>query len=278
MECLAKKIAVYAIHTNLDNVVPGLNTYAAKLLSLKQVQVLAPKTGTLSKLVTFIPMQSYEEVSSALYKAGAGRTGHYSNCGFRIQGKGTFLPNEGAHPYLGKKHQLEEVEELRLETLVPTYKIREVCQALISSHPYEEVAYYTEPLSNLDSYVGAGVVGNLPNSLSSKKFLALLKKTFSLAHIRHTIAHKDISRVAFCGGSGSFLIDAAIRKHADVLVTADIKYHDFFDMSAQLMLCDIGHAESEAHVKILLHKEIQKKFPNIAVHTSNISTNPIQYT
>ena len=274
---IEEKIAIYALHTNLDNVVEGVNAYAAKLLGLRDCRLLRPRQNTLSKLETLLPKEAYESVRKALHVAGAGAIGDYSECSFRSEGVGTFLPSESATPHIGVAGKLEEVEELRLEVILPTYKEAEVCRALLQAHPYQQAAYYITRLSNEDQEIGAGIVGRLPEVLSVEDFLHLLSEAFSASCIRHTSYDRPIEWVAFCGGAGGFLLQDAIRAGAEAFVSADMKYHDFFDTPPQIMCCDVGHAESEAHVKDLIRIALQKKFPNIAIQSTSLSTNPIHY-
>ena len=277
LQAIKKKIAIYALHTNLDNVKEGVNGYAAKLLDLKECRILRPRQATLSKLEVFLPKEAYESVREALHRAGAGSIGKYSECSFRSEGVGTFLPDESAMPYVGTSAKLEEVKELRLEVVLPTYKEASVCRSLLKAHPYQQVAYYVTRLSNTDPEVGAGIIGRLPRSLSVEDFLHLLSNTFSTSCIRYTSYSRPIEWVAFCGGAGGFLLEDALRAGVEAFVSSDMKYHDFFDTPSQIMCCDVGHAESEAHVKDVIRMALQKKFPNIAVKSTSLSTNPVHY-
>ena len=277
LRAIRSSVALYALHTNLDNVTGGVSGHAAELLRLQDCRVLRPRHHTLSKLETLLPKEAYEPVRKALHAAGAGAIGDYSECSFRSQGVGTFLPNEAATPYIGTSGRLEEVEELRLEVILPTHKESAVCAALLEAHPYQQVAYYVTRLVNTDPQVGSGVVGQLPSPHSVEDFLQLLQRTFGAQLIRHTAYDRPIERVAFCGGSGGAMLQDAVQARAEAFVSADMRYHDFFDTPSEIMCCDIGHAESEAHVKDLICKVLQKKFPNIAVHSTKLSTNPVHY-
>lgn len=277
MWALREEIALYAIHTNLDNWAEGLNAYAAQRLGLQNYRVLQPRHDTLSKLEVLLPKEAYEPVRKALHTAGAGNLGHYSECSFRTEGTGTFLPSEEASPYIGEPHKTEEVEELRLEVILPTHKEEDVCAALLRAHPYQQPAYYLTRLVNANPEVGAGIVGALPEPLSHQDFLLHIAQCFSTCCIRHTKYEASIQEVAFCGGAGSFLLPQALQAEAQAFVSADFKYHDFFDAPNSIMLCDIGHAESEEQVKDLICKRLKKKFPNIAIYNTSFSTNPIHY-
>ena len=276
-QAIQDNIALYAMHTNLDNVLAGVNGHAAELLGLRACRVLRPRVGSLSKLAVLLPTAAYAPIRKALHAAGAGTLGEYAECSFRTAGIGTFLPKAHATPYIGTPDKLEEVEELRLEVIFPTHKAQVVCAALKKAHPYEEPAYYLTTLKNTNKEVGAGVLGELPNSLSAATFLKHVSKVFNARCIRHTSGAERIKKVAFCGGAGGFLLTDAAQAGADAFVTSELKYHDFFDASAVPMLCDIGHAESEEHVKTFIYTRMKKKFPNIAIHMATFSTNPISY-
>ncbi len=271
-------IAIYTLHTNLDNVTRGVNQQIAQTLGLSHLSILLPKSDTLSQLTTFVPRASVDSVLQALHAAGAGRIGDYTHCSFVTTGIGSFKPTPAANPYLGTVGQSEKVAEGRIEVVFPAHLEMPVLRALRASHPYEEVAYYLHKISNTDARVGAGMVGELPQALSSQAFLEYLKAKMRLACIRHTApVDRLIRRVAVCGGSGSFLIEEAILKQVDVLVTADIKYHDFFKAEGQALIVDIGHYESEVGVKALIHTLLSEKFTNIALMECETVTNPIYY-
>lgn len=280
--CLIKAIkndlAVYAIHTNLDNVRWGVNDLLAEKISLTDKRILVPKQHTLLKLVTFVPKEHKEHLLDQLYGAGAGAIGNYSSCSFQVEGEGTFKPNEQAKPFLGKKGIKETVNETRLEVLLPAVLQSKVITALKTNHPYEEVAYYLQPIINENQEVGSGIIGRLKHPLTPEAFLKLVKEKLGLSLIRHTDLCKDkINNIVVCGGSGSFLIPSAIAAGADVLITSDFKYHDFFEANNQIILADIGHYESEVHTKELIHDFLNEKFANIAVRLAEVNTNPIQY-
>ena len=277
LDAIRSGIGLYAAHTNLDQVVGGLNGHAALLLGLESLEPLRPASSTLSKLETLVPKESYEAVRKALHKAGAGALGAYTECSFRLEGVGSFCPSGDANPYIGKQGQLEEVPEYRLELILPSHREEVICQALVAAHPYQQVPYYLTRLSNADQGIGSGVVGRLPEPLSVADFLEHLAKVFGSACIRHTrfLASDVVQRVAFCGGAGSFLVEDASRLQADAFVSADFKYHDFMDAPKGLLCCDIGHAESESHVATLMAEVLRKKFPNIAVSPSSTPTNPV---
>jgi len=278
IKAIKNDIAIYAIHTNLDNVRWGVNDRLSDKIGLIDKQILLPKQHTLVKLVTFVPKGHQEKVLHSLFEAGAGTMGNYSDCSFQIEGMGTFVPNDQANPFIGEKGIKETLTETRIEVLLPAVLQSTVIAALKNNHPYEEVAYYLQPLHNENQDIGSGIIGKLKQPLTTKNFLKLVKEKFGTSIIRHTTICKEmIHTVAVCGGSGSFLIKSAIGSGADVLMTADIKYHDFFEANNQIILADIGHYESEVHTKELIHDFLNEKFANIAVRLAEVNTNPIQY-
>jgi dinuclear metal center YbgI/SA1388 family protein len=271
-------IALYAIHTNLDNVMNGVNFKIAEKLGLQNVQVLRPKANTLMKLTVFGPVENTAALQNALYAAGAGEIGNYANCSFKTSGTGSFKPNAAAVPFIGQSGQYEEVEENRLEVVFPAYLKSKVLDALRKNHVYEEIAYYLQNIENENQDVGSGAIGILTEELSEKDFLAYLKEKMDLNVIRYTSSgNKKIKKVAVCGGVGSFLLSDAKRVGADAFVTADYKYHEFFDAENQIIIADIGHFESEVYTKDLIVEIISKKFTNFASYLSEIDTNPIKY-
>jgi dinuclear metal center YbgI/SA1388 family protein len=276
----AKKndVAIYAIHTNLDNVHQGVNKKIAERIGLKNLKVLQPKKDTLSKLVAFIPKENAGDVLTALHNAGAGNIGDYKDCSFKVEGEGTFMPTGNAQPHIGQTNQLEHVEEIRAEVIFPEHITSKVLKALKASHPYEEVAYYISRLENENQEVGAGMVGELPNAIEPIEFLNGLKIKMNTQMIRHTQPHSnEVKRVAVCGGAGSFLLPTAIAQGADVFVSADFKYHEFFDADGKIIIADIGHYESEQFTKDLLGEVLKEKFTTFAIIFSKTVTNPLSY-
>lgn len=271
-------ISIYAIHTNLDHIATGVNKKIADRLGLKETKILRAKNDTLCKLTTFIPKPKTEEVMTALHNAGAGMIGNYHHCSFRLPGLGTFMPMQGAHPTIGSIDQLEKVHEDRVEVIFPAHLKSKVLNSLFKAHPYEEVAYYLHNLQNVDNQVGAGMTGLLEEPLSIRDFFALIKTQLQVSVIRHTLPIKDlVQKIALCGGSGSFLLRDAIVKGADVFISGDFKYHEFFDAENSIMIADIGHYESELFTKELIYDKLTEKFANIALHFTEVNTNPIKY-
>ncbi|WP_339922487.1 Nif3-like dinuclear metal center hexameric protein [uncultured Cyclobacterium sp.] len=278
ISAIKNDIAIYAIHTNLDAVSHGVNLKISEKIGLLNPQILAPKKGIISKLTTFIPKGNVDQVLEKLYAAGAGNIGNYSNCSFRSEGVGSFLPKEGAQPTLGEKGALSAIEETRVELIFPSHLENKIINTLKTAHPYEEVAYYLQILENKNQEVGSGMVGTLPKPLMGKDFLLHLKASMGLQVIKHTaISNKKVSKIAICGGAGIFLLGHAKSAGADVFVTADIKYHEFFDAEKDILLTDIGHYESEIYTKELLKDILSRKFSNIATYLTNVITNPISY-
>ena len=278
IKAIKSDIAIYAIHTNLDNVATGVNAKIAERLGLDQLKVLAPRTGTLSKLVAFVPTVNTGEVLNALYHAGAGNIGNYDRCSFRVDGTGSFRPNAQANPHIGSTNKDEAVTESRIEVIFPRHIQSNIVAALKSAHPYEEVAYYITALDNVNQEVGAGMIGQLPAPMPVMAFMDLLKEKLHLKCIRHTAIHTShVRNIALCGGSGSFLLNKAISKQADLFVTADFKYHEFFDADGKIIIADVGHYESEQFTKDLVYKYLNEKIANIALHLSEVDTNPIKY-
>lgn len=271
-------IAIYAIHTNLDNVMTGVNAKICETLGLKNCRILAPKPGLLKKLVTYVPLSHADTVREALFGAGAGHIGNYAECSFNAEGYGTFKGNDDTNPYVGEPGIRHTENEVRIETVYPTVLESKILMALVLAHPYEEVAYDLYPITNPDQQVGSGMIGELETPIDEEAFLFYLKEKMQAHVIRHTeFTGRAVKKIAVCGGAGSFLLKHAIGAGANAFVTADYKYHDFFDAEGKLMIADIGHFESEQFTQQLLYDIIQKKFSNFAVRLTEVNTNPIKY-
>ena len=271
-------VAIYAVHTNLDNVINGVNGKIAEMLGLVDLQVLLPKEDLLQKLVVFVPTAHKETVMKSLFDAGAGDIGKYNECSFSTPGSGTFKAGPGADPFVGKPGERHIEAEDRLEVIFPHWLQRQIIAAMKTAHPYEEVAYDIYSLANSFQETGSGIIGNLPEAADEASFLHQLKNTFKLSVIRHTpLLGREIKKVAVCGGAGSFLIGQAIRAKADIYITADVKYHEFFDADGKILLADIGHFESEQFTIDLLFDILRQKFPNFAIQKTGVQTNPVQY-
>ncbi len=271
-------IAIYAIHTNLDNIIGGVSHKMATMLGLQHISILAQKENTLKKLFMFVPIEKAEQVRNAIFLAGGGHIGNYSECSFNAEGIGTFKAERGTDPYVGKVGQQHQEKEIKIEVIFPSFLEHPIVAAMKATHPYEEVAYDVVNLSNTNQNVGAGVVGELPEIIEEKVFLSRVKEVFRVAVIRHTrLLEKPIKKIALCGGAGSFLLSKAIAAGADVYITADVKYHEFFDANNRILIADIGHFESEQFTIDLLHEILLQKFPTFAILKTEVETNPVKY-
>ncbi|MDN3550741.1 Nif3-like dinuclear metal center hexameric protein [Mucilaginibacter aquaedulcis] len=277
-KAIRNHIAIYAIHTNLDNIMGGVNQRICDTLGLKNTRILAPKHNLLKKLVTFVPQSHANEVRDALFAAGAGNIGNYSETSFNTDGTGTFKGNEATIPHVGEPGKRHHENEVRMETVYPANLESKIIMALILAHPYEEVAYDLFNLTNQYQQVGSGMIGELELPQNEESFLFQLKDKMRTHVIRHTaLTRKPVKKVAVCGGAGGFLLKHAIAAGADFFVTADYKYHEFFDAEGKIVIADIGHFESEQFTAQLLYEIIRKKFPNFAVRLTEVNTNPVKY-
>ncbi len=248
------------------------------MIGLQKLSILLPKGNTLKKLFTFVPVDKAEEVRDAIFTAGGGQIGNYSECSFNVEGTGTFKAEEGADPFVGTAGKQHQEKELRIEVLIPSYLEGKVVAAMKATHPYEEVAYDTVDLLNKHPQIGSGITGELAEPMEEKAFLDHLKSVFQLSVVRHSkLTGKPIKRIALCGGAGSFLIPSALRASADIFITADMKYHEFFDANGQMIIADIGHYESEQFTISLLQEVLEQKFPTFAVLKTEVRTNPVYY-
>ena len=278
LKAIKNDIAIYAIHTNLDNVHTGVNKMLADKIGLINTKVLVPKKEVIKQLITYVPTGNAETVRKALYSVGAGSVGEYSECSFTVSGKGTFKGSQNSNPVIGEKGISKVVVEERIEIIFPSYMESLVISALKKAHPYEEVAFSVLNLANENQNVGSGMIGELSEAQNSLDFLNSLKNNLKAEGVRYTkIRESKIKKVAICGGAGSFLLQAAIRSNADVFVTGDFKYHEFFDAENKILIADVGHYESEQYTKDLIADFLRKKLPKFAVHLSEVNTNPINY-
>ncbi len=278
IKAIQNNIAIYACHTNLDNVKHGVNAKIAEKLGLINLKILAPKKQLLKKLVTYVPDSQSEKVRNSLFEAGAGNIGNYSNCSFNINGTGTFKGNENSDPFVGEKGKLHKENETRIEVIFESVNESAILKNLFANHPYEEVAFDVYPVENTYQNVGSGMTGEFKKPLTETEFLNLVKKAFHLKVVKHTpLLNKPIKKVAFCGGSGSFLIKNAINSGSDAYISADIKYHEFFDAESKLLIADTGHFENEQFTPEIFYELIQKKFTTFATYLSKVNTNPVNY-
>lgn len=278
IQAIRNDVAIYAIHTNLDNVHNGVNSKLAEKLGLVNCKVLEPKPGTVMKLVAFVPAEYLEQVRNALFSAGAGEIGNYSECSFGTEGTGTFKAMENADPFVGKIGERHYEKEMRIEVIFPAFYQKDIINSLRASHPYEEVAFYVSSLENRVADFGSGMVGEFSSPLNELEFLSKVKFSLGTGILRHTaLTGKEIRKIAICGGAGFFLLDRAKASGADAYITADIKYHEFFDADGALLLVDAGHYETEQFTIELLADYLQKYFPNFAVQKTEALTNPVRY-
>ncbi len=277
IKAIKNDIALYAVHTNIDNVLNGVNGILAQKLGLKNTHILATKKGGLKKLVTFCPDNYADKVREAIFLAGAGHIGNYDSCSYNLKGEGTFRGLEGTNPFVGIKGEIHFEKETRIETIVPDYKINAVINAMLVAHPYEEVAYDVYPLENENSKTGAGIIGEPGEETGERKFLEKVKNILKTGAIRHSqLTGKKVGKVAICGGSGSFLTQQAFRAGADIFITGDVKYHDFFGYAGKMVIADAGHYETEQFTKELIYSILKENFPNFALLISEVNTNPVR--
>ncbi len=279
IKAIQNNIAIYAIHTALDNSIEGVNARICQQLGLNNRKVLLPKKGTIKKLTTFVPKKNAESVREALFAAGAGTIGNYSHCSFNVEGQGSFKPEENANPTIGTVGKTHFEAEVQIGITFLSHLQGQVMNALKSSHPYEEIAYEIVTLDNTNQTIGMGMVGTLDDAMNEKDFLNFLKDRMNADCVRHSaLLDKPIKKVAVLGGSGSFAIGAAKRAGADAFITADLKYHQFYEAEGKILLADIGHYETEQYTKNLIVDHLTKKIPNFAIVLSEHNTNPIKYS
>lgn len=278
IKSIKNNIAIFAIHTALDNSWNGVNAMICEKLNLKNRKILIPKNDTIQKLFTYVPIASVKKVRDALFKAGAGNIGNYSKCSFNIKGTGSYMGNENSNPLVGEKGEIRFEDEVQIGVTFQKHLQSSVLKALYDSHPYEEVAYEVTTLENTNPQIGMGMIGELNKEVNERDFLSFLKDTMKTDCIRHSkLLKKPIKKIAVLGGSGSFAIETAKQAGANVFVTADLKYHDFFKAENSILLADIGHYESEQYTKELLASFLNKKISNFAIILSQINTNSITY-
>jgi len=278
-KAILNNISIYSMHTNLDIINGGVSYRMAQKLGLRDTEVMIPLGDKLLKLVVFVPTSHADKVREAIFEAGAGYIGNYDRCSFNLTGEGTFRGGKDTSPYSGVQGKEQIEQEVRIETVLPDHIRSKVLKAMINSHPYQEVAYDLYRIENKMPGAGLGCVGNLDESITETKLLEILGEVFGSKCIKHTaLRGKNIKRLALLGGSGGSFVGNAISSGADAFITADIKYHSFFDADNKILLADIGHYESEKPALEILHELITKKFPKFAVRFSEINTNPVNYS
>jgi dinuclear metal center YbgI/SA1388 family protein len=278
MKAIKHDIAIYSMHTALDNAFQGVNYMICNQLKLTNKQILIPQKQTIKKLTTYVPVEEAEQLRTALFKAGAGNIGNYSDCSFNVEGTGTFNGNDHSNPTKGEKGHTHYEKETQISVTYAKHLESQILKALFKTHSYEEVAYEITTLENTNQHIGMGMIGDLSTSMNEEDFLNYVKVHMNTTHIRHSgFLNKKVQKVAVLGGSGSFAIDAAKRAGADVFITSDLKYHDFFTAENSILLVDIGHYESEQFTKNILVAYLTKKITNFAVVLSKTITNPVKY-
>lgn len=278
IKAIKNNIAIYAAHTNFDNIKSGVNQKIAQKLGLINLKVLSPKKHLLKKLVTYVPSGYEEAVRNSLFSAGAGSIGNYDNCSFNSPGTGTFRGNENSNPFIGEIGKISLESEIKIEVIFESQNESVLLKNLLAAHPYEEVAFDIYPLDNFYHKIGSGMTGEFKNPINEKDFLSLVKATFGCSFVKHTnLLNKPIKKVAFCGGSGSFLIKNAINSESDAYISADIKYHEYFDAENEILLVDTGHFENEQFTPEIFYELIQNNFTTFATYLSKVNTNPVNY-
>ena len=278
LKAIKNDIAIYAVHTALDNHKNGVNKIFCDALGLTNTKILVPKPNFIQKLVTYTIPENVEQVRNALFNAGAGKIGNYDDCSFTSQGIGTYMGNENSNPEIGERFEFVEAQEIKIEVTFEKHLQNKILKALFKNHVYEEVAYEIYDLQNTHQNIGLGMVGELEKPLSEIEFLQLVKTKMQCVGIRHsTLLGKSIKKVAVLGGSGSFAIKNAIQAGADVFLTADLKYHNFYEAENQMVLADIGHFESERYTKNYIVDYLKEKITNFAFVLSEENTNPVKY-
>lgn len=278
LKAIKNDIAIYAVHTALDNHKDGVNKILCDALGLENAKTLIPKRDFIKKLVTYAPVENAAAVREALFAAGAGNIGNYDHCSFNSEGTGTYRGNESSQPVIGTKGQDTQTPETKIEVTFEKHLESRVLKALFSSHVYEEVAYEIYALTNAHQNIGLGMVAELPVARSERDFLQHVKDRMHTGVIKHSAyLDKNVKKVAVLGGSGAFAISAAISSGADAFVTSDLKYHEFYQAEGRLLLCDIGHFESERYTKNYIADYLKEKIPNFAIILSEENTNPVKY-
>ena len=278
LKAIKNDISIYSMHTALDNSPHGVNAKICEVLGIERPKVLIPKKGNLKKITTYVPKDAAKKLTQALFAAGAGHIGDYSQCSFGTEGVGSYRPEENAKPTKGEVGTTHYEKEMRINMVFSHADERKIVKALFENHPYEEVAYEVLTLENDNVHVGMGMIGTLKKPVSDIEFLQHVKKKMNANGIRHSkLMHRKIQKIAVLGGSGSFAIGAAKAAGADVFISADIKYHQFYEAEDEMVIADIGHYETEQFTKNLLVDYLTKKIPNFAIHLSECKTNPINY-
>ncbi|OGU73866.1 MAG: Nif3-like dinuclear metal center hexameric protein [Ignavibacteria bacterium RBG_16_34_14] len=277
---LRHDITLFSAHTNLDFTKDGVSFQLAKTLKLKNIRFLANLKSKQYKLVIFVPDSHFEKVANAIFENGGGNIGEYSHCGFRTKGEGSFKGSEKTSPSIGKKLNYERVDEIKLEVLIDSWKLEKILSEVKKVHPYEEIAYDVYPLNNEHTNYGVGAIGETINPMNQDEFLDHISKCLKIKNFRYTGGKgSKIKTVAVCGGSGSEFISNAIKEGANAYITADIKYHTFFENEDQLLLIDAGHYETEIFSLNELNERLTAltKENKIKVFKYSRNANPVNF-
>lgn len=278
LKALENKIAIYAIHTAWDNDFFGVNAGICNILGVKNLRILQPKKNNLKQLNVYVPQEYSENVREALFAAKAGNIGFYDECSFTTKGAGTFRPIEGSVPFSGEQNIRENADEVMISVIFEAFKQHQIVSAMKNAHPYEEVAHQIISLDNENHYSGLGMYGELETEMDEVDFLKLVKQKFNIEIIKHSeFTRKKIKRVGVLGGSGASGIKSALLNKCDAYLTGDLKYHDYFSAESKMLLCDIGHYESEQFVSEQLFEILSQNFSTFAVLKSSEKTNPVNY-
>jgi dinuclear metal center YbgI/SA1388 family protein len=278
LKAIKNDIAIYALHTALDNHVDGVNKIFSDAIGLRNMRILVPKKDFIRKLITYTVPENADKVRNAMFEAGAGTIGNYDHCSFNSHGFSTYKGNGDSNPVIGEKGQLTIGDEIKIEVTFKKNQESQILKALFANHIYEEVAYEIYNLQNEHQNIGLGMIGELETPMNERDFLQMVKDKMGCGIIRHSeFTQKNIKKVAVLGGSGSFAIAHAKTAGADAFLTADLKYHDFYSAEGKLLLADIGHFESERYTKNYIVDFLSKKITNFAIILSETNTNPVKY-
>lgn len=278
IKAIKNDIAIYAVHTALDNHKQGVNKIFCDALGLTDTKILVPKEGFIKKLVTYTTPDNHKALQQALFTAGAGSIGNYTNCSFNSNGTGTYQGNDDSNPQVGTRGEFTQTDEIKIEVTFEKHLENNILKALFANHIYEEVAYEIYNLNNTHQNIGLGMTGMLSQPMDEKEFLLFVKEKMNADGIRHSAyTGKKISKVAVLGGSGSFAIKAAIAAGADAFLTADLKYHQFYEAEGKLLLADIGHFESERYTQNYIAGYLQDNIKGIDIIITTVNTNPVKY-
>jgi len=273
-------ISVYSIHTSLDVVTGGVNDGLAEMVGIVDARPIGDyvqdQTKDNYKLIVFVPVSSVDKVTDAVFEAGAGWIGNYSHCGFKVPGKGSFLPREGAKPAIGKKGRLETVEEIRFECIVPAARLDVVLAAMKKAHPYEEPAFDVFRLCNPQKELGLGRIGRLAKPTPLSQIITKIKRQTGAKAIGIVGRDKRIVRnAAVCAGSCGKIINQVIAQKADLYVTGELKHHQALAaQEANLTCLCLGHSVSERFILKKLAKQLQKQLKSVKIAVSKKDADP----